>query len=74
MAGEHDSRLTDSDRAVMGTAVRAAVAGWGSSRVAGTDAVTLVRIAAHAIGCSLYDLRDSELVWIEMDVAVVLAG
>ena len=59
-----ENRLTDSDRStitarlaevIQGYSVLSQVSPWRS------DAPTLERVAAHAIGCSADDLRDSEM-------------
>lgn len=59
-------RFTDEDETRVFGAITSAVAGYGRDyRVTAADWETLRRIAAHAIGCSTFDLRDSELAFID---------
>lgn len=37
-------------------------------RLSADERVALRRVAAHAIGCSLDDLRDSEVQWIDNEI------
>lgn len=68
-----DNRLTGDDRARMRDAVAGMLTRWddgyrahhgrpaGRYRVQACDLETLQRAAAHAVGCSIFDLRDVEL-------------
>ena len=59
-----ENRLTDSDRSTITARLAEVIQGYSVlSQVSptGSDAPTLERVAAHAIGCSADDLRDSEM-------------
>lgn len=58
-------RLSSGDEVRIIEAIRRADVAWGEKRPIPAEFVdTLERLAAHAIGCSLFDLRDSEREWI----------
>lgn len=61
-------RLTKSDETTVSAAIRTTVDGWRATGWNGRGKVealgSLVRVAAHSIGCGLADLRDSEVAWI----------
>jgi len=68
MATHDENRLTSEDVGRMSAKVREAVARWRSPQASGPayalkaeDRLVLQRLAAHSIGCSIFDLRDSEL-------------
>ncbi len=71
----HDFRLTDSDTERVVAAIRHHVIAWeaAGSNARWGDVLTLQRLGAHAIGCSLHDLRDIEVKWIEAQ-AIIVAG
>ena len=76
----NDYRLTDGDEFAAIARTRETVKLWQRTRSAPNDYVTsadecntLERLAAGAIGCNLYDLRDSELAWVANMVRVVAA-
>lgn len=62
-------RFTDEDRSIAAEAMRVATRRWctrdGWEAEAGRLAVYAAPVGAHAIGCSLHDLRDSEVEWLE---------
>lgn len=61
-------RLTTADEAKIIQALEGACNEWraqGGTPRETTDLPTLLRLGAHSIGCSLHDLRDSEIDWIE---------
>ena len=66
----HDGcRLTEYDKDRVAAAINRTLREWaenGNPRIDG--GVMLRRIAAHAIGCSLYDLRDVEIQWIDNEI------
>lgn len=74
-----DYRLTDDDEEKVQYRIDSTVAEWTSQAwpqdfAAGPEHYgALVRLAAHAIGCSTDDLRQSELDWIDARVAEALA-
>lgn len=57
-------RLTGEDEQRIRDALAAALDSGRRMRPEGPTRDALVRIGAHAIGCSTYDLRASELAWI----------
>lgn len=62
-------RLTDDDEDRMRAALRHAYVDlWRRPRVDATTADALERIACHAIGCGVVDLRDVELEWIRNEI------
>jgi hypothetical protein len=65
----HTYRLTEADEATVLAALNEKVADWSNRRSGPFDRATamvaLTRIGAHAIGCSLHDLRDVEIDWVE---------
>lgn len=68
-ASRNENRLEDTDRTAARCAVVEALGNWrrewarydGRTLPRADEQTALLRIAAHAIGCSLYDLRTSEL-------------
>lgn len=58
LTGEDEDRITERLVEV--------VEGWSPSerQDGGVARLTLQRVAAHAIGCGLHDLREPELAWI----------
>ena len=71
---DNDYRLTEGDEQMMRDRMAEVVAEWDSQSpvhrhtLGGTDRESLRRIAAHAIGCSLDDLRDVEVQWINNEI------
>ena len=77
-AGIDAYRLTEADEVLMVGTVRDLLKRWvrehdGAGWYGATDHEALERVAAHAIGCSFYDLRDVELEWITRTVALIAA-
>lgn len=66
-------RLTQDDEHAVRFAIRRTIANWHPIplRLKVEHVETLKRLAAHAIGCSLADLRDVELAWIDSEIAKV---
>lgn len=63
-------RLTATDEAAITDRLIDVVGSWTwhqrpRSAITQGDRIALRRIAAHSIGCSLDDLRDSEIDWID---------
>lgn len=72
-------RLTSEDEQTIRARLAATVADWRSAGGAArpenaAQLGTLTRVGAHAIGCSLYDLRDSEVAWIETTARAALTA
>lgn len=66
-------RFSQGDEHAITSAINGVIGEWRSQQVgtwtAGTnDKHTLMRIAAHSIGCSLLDLRDTEVEYITEQV------
>lgn len=61
-AQRDDNRFTDADRATIIARLAEVTAAWPRTHNAtvGADGETLTRVGAHAIGCGLHDLRQSE--------------
>ena len=56
------NRFESADRIAIVGRIQATIATWGPTYVGQwSDVQSLERVAAHAIGCTAYDLRDSEL-------------
>ena len=64
-------RLTEEDEGRVTARIDETLADWkraGHSRPVAVGTVeweTLRRLAFHSIGCSVHDLRDSEIAWVE---------
>lgn len=56
-------RFTDEDRDRMRKRIAESIAPW-SVEPMWHDVEALVRLAAHAVGCSTDDLRNSEMIWL----------
>lgn len=70
-------RLTESDEDKMRAAIGRAYREWCGDDVRSLRAhevTTLERIAAHAIGCSVADLRDVEMQWIACEIGELQMG
>jgi hypothetical protein len=69
-------RLTADDEGRITDRLVDVTGGWNwhgaGPRDAGVDRLALQRIAAHSIGCSLDDLRDCEVEWINGRIERVL--
>lgn len=71
-----ENRLTDDDRSAIKSRMAGTLRAWREANarpradgdrslaIDATSALTLVRLGAHAVGCSTDDLRESELAWI----------
>ncbi len=62
-AARNENRLTDADRARIDARLTGYVTpliGNYTLRI-GSDDLAMIRLAAHSIGCSIDDLRDSEI-------------
>lgn len=69
-----DYRFTADDEQTIRDRVQATYVAWADGRKPGTftfDHDRLRRIAANAIACSLLDLRDCEIIWIDELIADV---
>ena len=70
-------RLTEADEDRMRAAIRRV---WhqyeteGGPRERGIEDEAMRRLAAHSIGCSLYDLRPVELQWVDSEIGEVRLG
>jgi hypothetical protein len=80
LAARETSRLTSSDIETMAVRVRETLRHWIRNSADGrfsayscTDHETLERVAHNAIGCRIYDLRDSELAQVTSLVAIIAA-
>lgn len=69
-AARNENRLTDADRKLIDGCLTDMVGSWPRTYkpTIGADALTMTRRAAYAIGCSLDDLRDSEVAEITVTV------
>lgn len=73
-------RFTDADEGASVRRMAETVALWKQSSATGevqTDPTTreaLVRVGAAAIGCGIYDLRDSELSWLGIEADKLIGG
>lgn len=67
-------RLTAEDESCITERLIEVVSGWTPSerQDGGTNRLTLQRIAAHSIGCTLPDLRDSEVEWLNGRITRVI--
>lgn len=67
MGDINENRFTDEDRARIEARVRQVVDQWNANATAAKhtinadDVLALERIACHAISCSVFDMRDSEM-------------
>lgn len=63
-AARNENRLTDADRVLINARLTAYVAPLRGNYTLrhGSDSLAMGRLAAHSIGCSIDDLRDSEIV------------
>jgi hypothetical protein len=72
-----DYRLTAEDESRVKTVIAGEVARWRNwgtiSLAAGAAFETLRRIGFSTLGCAEWDLRDSEIEWVEAQVREVLA-
>ncbi len=75
-ASRNENRLTAEDRERMVQGINATMNGWPRGFIPrpGSDTIVLERVAAHSIGCSSLDLRDSELDEISTMVAEAIKG
>lgn len=69
-------RFTAEDETRIGEQIAGTLTRWQSQvdrplELDGDARLTLTRLAAQSIGCSLFDLRDVELAWIEARVSVL---
>lgn len=62
-AARNENRLTEEDRCRIHAALTEMVTNWPRTYkpTVGSDALAMTRLAAHSIGCSLHDLRTSEI-------------
>lgn len=73
-AQRNENRLSVEDREAMNRRISDTMRQWprGFIPKPGSDLLVLKRVAANAIGCSFYDLRDSELDEIDDIVAAAV--
>lgn len=65
-ASRNEYRLSAEDESRITERLNEVIKGWSPKerQDGGVARLTLQRIAAHSVGCTLPDLRDSEVEWI----------
>lgn len=72
MTTRDEYRFTVEDETRISAAIRGTLRTWGDPATIGAESVdALERIGAHAIGCSVHDLRDSERQWVVNEIGEI---